>query len=65
MRAILMDWLVEMSMEYGLHCETVYLSVVIVDRALACGASEGVGGGANKKKGEMVVEKDKLQCVGW
>jgi hypothetical protein len=59
MRAILMDWMVELSMEYGLHAETVYLSVVLVDRALAC---VGYGG---KKKGGLMVEKDKLQCVGW
>ena len=57
MRAILMDWLVEMTMEYGLHFETVYLSVVLVDRALAC-----VGTGTGKG---MVLEKDRLQCVGW
>ena len=62
MRAILMDWLVEMSMEYGLHCETMYLSVIMVDRALACGGYDIVDGG---KKGDMLVEKDKLQCVGW
>ena len=56
MRAILMDWMVEMSMEYGLHAETVYLSVMLVDRALAC-----VTGGDEC----MIVEKDRLQCVGW
>ena len=57
MRAILMDWLVEMSMEYGLHAETVYLSVVLVDRPLACaGYNDDVN---------MVVEKDKVQCAGW
>ncbi|KAL7518108.1 hypothetical protein ACHAWX_002966 [Stephanocyclus meneghinianus] len=61
MRAILMDWLVEMSMEYGLHCETMYLSVMMVDRALACGGNDIMDGG---KKGDMLVEKDKLQCVG-
>lgn len=55
MRAILMDWLVEMSMEYGLHAETMYLSVALVDRALAC-----VGYGE-----DLIVEKDKLQCLGW
>lgn len=60
MRAILMDWMVEMSMEYGLHAETVYLSVVLVDRALAC-----AGYGEKKKNCGLLVEKDKLQCVGW
>jgi len=61
MRAILIDWLVEMSLEYRLHAETVYLAVSLTDRALACVGYE------SKRKGavDMVVSKDKLQCVGW
>ena len=57
MRAILMDWMVEMSMEYGLHGETVHLSTLLVDRALACVGYDGVE--------SMITNKDKLQCVGW
>lgn len=60
MRAILMDWLVELAEEYKLTSETLCLSAVLVDRSLA--VSYGVEG---FRGGEMMVQKDQLQCVGW
>jgi hypothetical protein len=60
MRAILMDWLVELAEEYKLTSETLFLSGMLVDRSLAM--SYGVEG---SRGGEMIVQKDQLQCVGW
>jgi hypothetical protein len=60
MRAILMDWLVELAEEYKLTTETLFLSVMLVDRSLAM--AYGVEG---YRGSEMLVEKDQLQCVGW
>lgn len=64
MRAILMDWLVELAEEYKLTSETLFLSGMLVDRSLA--VSYGGGGGVEGfPGGEMMVQKDQLQCVGW
>lgn len=48
MRAILVDWLVEVGEEYKLHSETLYLAVNYLDRFLSC----------------MSVLRGKLQLVG-
>lgn len=48
MRAILVDWLVEVSEEYRLSTDTLYLAVNYVDRFLS----------------SMVVLRKKLQLVG-
>ncbi|XP_004390958.1 cyclin-A1 [Trichechus manatus latirostris] len=48
MRAILVDWLVEVGEEYKLHTETLYLAVNFLDRFLSC----------------MSVLRGKLQLVG-
>jgi len=48
MRAILVDWLVEVSEEYKLHDETLYLAVNYIDRFLS----------------QMSVLRGKLQLVG-
>lgn len=48
MRSILVDWLVEVSEEYRLQTETVYLAVNYVDRFLSV----------------MSVQRAKLQLVG-
>ena len=48
MRAILIDWLCEVSIEYNLNDETLYLAVNYIDRFLS----------------HMAVLKGKLQLVG-
>ncbi len=48
MRAILVDWLVEVGEEYNLHSETVFLAVNYIDRFLSY----------------MSVQRSKLQLVG-
>jgi len=48
MRAILIDWLVEVAEEYKLHPQTLYLTVNYIDRFLSC----------------MSVLRGKLQLVG-
>lgn len=48
MRAILVDWLVEVGEEYKLNSETIYLSVNYIDRFLSI----------------MSVQRGKLQLVG-
>lgn len=48
MRAILIDWLVEVAEEFKLEPETLYLAVSITDRFLSC----------------MSVVRSKLQLVG-
>lgn len=48
MRSILVDWLVEVSEEYKLHRETLFLAVNYIDRFLS----------------QMSVQRSKLQLVG-
>ena len=48
MRSILVDWLVEVSEEYKLNTETVYLAVNYIDRFLSY----------------MSVQRARLQLVG-
>eukprot|EP00588_Corethron_pennatum_P026997 CAMPEP_0194327028 /NCGR_PEP_ID=MMETSP0171-20130528/39376_1 /TAXON_ID=218684 /ORGANISM="Corethron pennatum, Strain L29A3" /LENGTH=569 /DNA_ID=CAMNT_0039086823 /DNA_START=163 /DNA_END=1869 /DNA_ORIENTATION=- len=48
MRGILVDWLIELTEEYKLLPETLYLAVKLVDRTL----------------GKLKIERQKLQCVG-
>ena len=48
MRAILVDWLVEVAEEYRLHSQTLYAAVAYIDRFLS----------------EMSVQRGKLQLVG-
>lgn len=48
MRTILVDWLVEVTEEYKLHTETLYLAVNFIDRFLSF----------------MSVVRAKLQLVG-
>lgn len=48
MRTILVDWLVEVSEEYKLQTETLYIAVSIIDRFLSF----------------MSVVRSKLQLVG-
>ena len=48
MRSILVDWLVEVSEEYKLHRETLFLAVNYIDRFLS----------------QMAVQRGKLQLVG-
>ena len=48
MRAVLVDWLVEVAGEFKLHAETLYLAVSYVDRFLTVN----------------VVTRDKLQLLG-
>ncbi len=48
MRAILIDWLVEVADEYRLHPQTLYVTVGFIDRFLS----------------EMSVQRGKLQLVG-
>mmetsp|Transcript_3148 Transcript_3148/g.6371 ORF Transcript_3148/g.6371 Transcript_3148/m.6371 type:complete len:687 (+) Transcript_3148:237-2297(+) len=65
MRAILMDWMVEVAEEFRLDSETIHLASTLVDRSLACGyvkKNEVFKGG--KKKIFPLVAKDFLQCVG-
>lgn len=81
MRRILMDWLSEVADEYKLCTETLWLSVTLVDRCLACSYSkdciDGWPANSRKKSGnkaissecivgpEMVTEKEKIQLLGW
>ena len=72
MRAILMDWLVELSEEYNFTPETLQLAVVLVDKCLACGPPPGISMSSSSLDVEsssaasfFVVRREILQCVGW
>lgn len=67
MRAILMDWLVELSEEYKFKPETLQLAVALVDACLACGPPAGSEMSIEQAEanGYFVVRREMLQCVGW
>lgn len=56
MRVILIDWLIDVHIKYKLHCETLFLTVNIIDRYLSC---------INIKfNSTTFVARSKLQLVG-
>lgn len=62
MRAVLMDWLIELSEEYRFGAQTLQLAVALVDQSLACGAP---GLAEEGESGFFTVKREMLQCVGW
>ena len=72
MRAILVDWLIELSVEYELHQNTVHLAVALVDKALDCGVSDEdylyptqETTDSNESTERFLVTRDMFQCLGW
>lgn len=49
MRAILVDWLIEISDEYKLKAHTLHMAVKLMDRALE----------------HIMIQRKELQCLGW
>ena len=45
MRAILVDWLVQVHLRFNLLQETLYLTVSVIDRYLAVSGRRGLWGG--------------------
>jgi hypothetical protein len=60
MRAILIDWMIELAEEY--HCTpmTLQLAVALVDKSLA----RGTPGAEDGTAGYFIIRRDMLQCVG-
>lgn len=61
MRAILMDWLVELVEEYKLSPQTLHLAVTLVDQSFARGAPTLSSEGSDF----FTIQREMLQCVGW
>lgn len=62
MRAILVDWMIELAEEYKCAPLTLQLAVALVDKSLACGVPSLTP--ENNTKGYFTVQRDMLQCVG-
>jgi len=58
MRAVLVDWLIELSAEYKLSARTLHLTIALLNRALECGKD-------TKGGRKIVVEREDFQCLGW
>jgi hypothetical protein len=76
MRAILVDWLIELSEEYKLSPNTLHFAVILMDKSLQCGrvsplsSSQGSlsspgGSEPGISSNRLMVERDMLQCLGW
>jgi Cyclin, N-terminal domain len=57
MRAVLVDWLIELSEEYKLSLRTLHLTIALINRSLECGQE-----GCSRR---LVIERDMFQCLGW
>ena len=62
MRAILMDWLIELSEEFRFTPMTLQLAVALVDKCLACGPPTLQ---EEFSTSFFTVKREMLQCVGW
>jgi hypothetical protein len=59
MRAVLVDWLIELSEEYHLSPRTLHLAITLINRSLECGNDD-------ESEGEpLVIDRDMFQCLGW
>jgi hypothetical protein len=74
MRAILIDWLIELTEEYKLSESTIFCAVALVNAALECGSNEDVfdesltqspTSTSTASSGRLIVGRDMLQCLGW
>lgn len=64
MRAVLVDWLVELSEEYQLSPRTLHLTVTLLNRSLECGKDDESSDESNDAR-RLVIERDMFQCLGW
>ena len=75
MRAILIDWLIELSEEYKLSESTIFCAAALVNASLECGSApedldeealtqspSSISSSAQRK---LVVGREMLQCLGW
>jgi Cyclin, N-terminal domain len=59
MRAVLVDWLIELSEEYHLSPRSLHLAITLINRSLECGNDD-------ESEGEtLVIQRDMFQCLGW
>jgi len=64
MRAILIDWLIEISDEYKLKEVTLFTAIGLVDRSLALGKFLKRDAYLERGRNEVVVDRDSLQLLG-
>jgi Cyclin, N-terminal domain len=74
MRAILIDWLIELSEEYKLSESTIFCAVALVNKSLECGLQEDLSQESltqsptsisTTSDGRLIIGRDMLQCLGW
>ena len=71
MRAILVDWLIELSVEYDLRPNTLHLAVALINKSLECGKSEedylysSQDSESTDESRRFIINKDMFQCLGW
>lgn len=73
MRAILMDWIVELSEHFGFGPSTLHLACTLVDHVLVCGPlsfdfdeqdDEDAGNDGESKTNCFLISRDKFQLLG-
>jgi len=64
MRAMVADWLSEVTEDYMLSCSTLHLAVNLFDRSLACGKFVADIKDHSYEKKDIVIERTTLQCLG-
>jgi hypothetical protein len=75
MRAILIDWLIELSEEYKLSESTIFCAAAMVNASLECGSApedldeealtQSPTSISSTAQGRLIVGRDMLQCLGW
>ncbi len=71
MRAVLIDWLIEVAEEYKIASVTLHTAVALVDRCLAsCVIAKNAKWEkscekAKKKERKLVVDRNTFQLLGW
>ncbi len=67
MRAVLIDWLIEVAEEYKIASVTLHTAVALVDRCLASCviAKNAKWEKAKKKERKLIVDRNTFQLLGW
>ena len=61
MREVLVDWMIELSVEYHLSTKTLHLTIALLNRTLERGEDDYDTSGEEP----FVVGRDMFQCLGW